>query len=202
MSLVIKCSRCEFETELQSKDEVKKCKSCKAYIIVQNTFEAETLSSVEKMKQQMNLLAALNRGSLDQDSKDMLNNSLGLIALESKSYLIAQKHFQKAVDENPDNAEAYYYHSLSLLNGQRPFLNSRNLIDQLIQNMDFALSLGMKGKYAYLKALLIHDFYILKSFRYPESVSSVLEIANALGVTDEEKREIFKILNMNKPANF
>lgn len=202
MSIVIKCSRCEFETEVQSKDEIKKCKSCKAFLVVENTFEAETLSAVEKIKQQKNLLEALTKGTLDQENKDLLNNSLGLIALESKSYLIAQKHFKKTIDENPDNAEAYYYYSLALLNGKRPFLSNRNLIDQLIQNMDFALSLDMKGKYAYLKALMIYDFYSLKSLRYSESFDSVIEIAEELEVTDEEKIEIFKILNMKKPMNF
>lgn len=202
MSIVIKCSRCEFETEVQSRDEIKKCKSCKAFLVVENTFEAETLSTVEKLKQQKNLLEALNKGTLNQENKDLLNNSLGLIALESKSYLIAQKHFKKTIDENPDNAEAYYYYSLALLNGKRPFLSNRNLIDQLIQNMDFALSLDMKGKYAYLKALMIYDFYSLKSLRYSESFNSVIEIAEALEVTDEEKMEIFKILNMKKPVDF
>lgn len=202
MAIVIKCSHCELENVLENEEEVKKCKSCRSYLIVKNTYEASTLNPAEKLKQQMYLTAALNKPSLDQASKDLLNNSLGLLALESKSYLIAQKHFKKVVDENPDNAEAYYYHSLALLNGKRPFYSSRNLIDELIQSMDFAISLGFKGKYAYLKALMIQDFYGLKSLRHPESVESVLAMANMLGVTDEEKNEIFKVLNMNKPTNF
>lgn len=201
MSILIKCSRCETENIIQNCEEERKCKACKAYLVVKNTKEAENLSPVEKIKQQANLTKALNN-NIEQENKDLINTSLGLLALESKSYLIAQNHFKKVVDENPNNAEAYYYYSLSLLNGKRPFLSNRKLIDQLIQNMDFALSLGMKGKYAYLKALMINDFYTMKSLRHPESVSQILTMSYSLGITNEEKMEIFKILNMKIPANF
>ena len=203
MSLVIKCANCETENVVESRNEPAKCSSCRRFLVMQNTQQVESLTPVEKIKQQRNILNALMTSpGLEQSDKDLLNGSLGLIALESASYAIAQGHFKKVIDENPSNAEAYYYYSLSLLNGARPFLSNRAQIDQIIENLNFAISLGGLGKYAYLKALVIYDFYSLKSLRYPESYKSVLDIAYALGVSEEEKAEVFKLLKMKTPTSF
>ena len=203
MSILIKCANCETDNQVENASSPAKCKSCRRFLTMQNTQHVETLSSIEKIKQQRNILNALTSSiDLKQGEKDVLNCSLGLIALESASYTIAQGHFKKIIDENPANAEAYYYYSLSLLNGLRPFLNNRVQIDQIIQNLNFAISVGTEGKYAYLKALVIYDFYNLKSIRYPESYQSVLQLAVALGVTEEEKAEIFKLLKLKKPTIF
>ena len=203
MSIVIKCQKCEAENVIENAQEPSKCKSCRSYLVIQNTNEAASLSQVEKIKQQKALTEALVKNTgLEQADKDLLNASLGLIALQSGSYMIAQTHFKKIIDENPSNGEAYYYYSLSLLNGLRPFLNNREQIDHIIQNLNFAISVGFKGKYAYLKALAINDFYNMKSIRYPETYQSCLEMAAALGVTEEEKAEIFTLLKFKKPTNF
>ena len=203
MSLVIKCANCETDNVIEVQGDAAKCSSCRRFLVMRNTQEVEGLSPVEKIKQQRNILNALTANNgLEQSDKDILNSSLGLIALESGSYPIAQSHFKKIIDENPSNADAYYYYTLSLLNGARPFLSNRTQIDQLIQNLNFALALGAQGKYAYLKALLIYDFYDLKYFRYAETSKSALEVAYALGVSEEEKAEIFKLLKMKRPTSF
>lgn len=202
MSLIIKCANCETDNAVEVQSGEPKCTSCRRYLVMKNTQEVETLTPVEKIKQQRNILNALTSSSLEQPDKDILNGSLGLIALESKSYTIAQSHFEKIIAESPSNAEAYYYYTLSLLNGKRPFVSNRAQIDQSIQNLNFALSLGSLGKYAYLKALLIYDFYKMKSLRYAETYEATLELAYALGVSEEEKAEIFKLLNMKRPTLF
>lgn len=203
MSLVIKCANCETDNLVEVKCDTGRCQSCRRYLVMSNTQQVESLSPVEKIKQQRNILNALvSNNSLEQSDKDILNSSLGLIALESSSYAIAQSHFKKIIDENPTNAEARYYYTLSLLNGARPFLSNREQIGQLIQELNFAISLGAKGKYAYLKALIIYDFYDLKYIKYFESYKSVLEVAYALGVSEEEKAEMFKLLKMKRPSSF
>ena len=137
---------------------------------------------------------------------DINANALGYVVvtdyLEANTGKDVSDAIQKIIDENPSNGEAYYYYSLSLLNGLRPFLNNREQIDHIIQNLNFAISVGFKGKYAYLKALAINDFYNMKSIRYPETYQSCLEMAAALGVTEEEKAEIFTLLKFKKPTNF
>lgn len=200
---VIKCTCLAVYTFAELSENNFKCRKCRKPVVMKNTQDVKELSAIERIKQQQNIIKALAIPNLEQNEKDVLTSSLGLIALTNGAYSIAGTHFKNLIASNENNTEAYYYYSLSLLNGKRPFLNSRSMIDLAIENLNFAFAIDAKGKYLYLKALLIEDFYKMKYIRYGEDVQEILNLAYDLEITEEEKQEIFELLNMKqRPAGF
>ncbi len=201
MPTPINCARCGFESIFEEGEDIKKCKRCKKTVVMKSVQEALEFTPPEREVQKRNLMLALSKET-DSGNKDQINLALGLIALSSGAGTVAQVFLKKIIDENPINTEAYYYYSLSLLNGKRPFTQPRTTIDQIIQYMDFAIGLMPEGKYYYLKALLIFDFYESKFLRHPDKYQNLLQTAAAFGVSEQDKSEIFALLNMTKPNKF
>ncbi len=201
MSTVIKCYNCNSETIFQEGEDCKKCRNCKKTVVMKKIVEVDELTPVQKEIQKINLQMALSKAS-DQNDRNEIIMSLGLIALSNGSYNVAQSFLKQLIDQNVTTGDVYFYYCLALLNGKRPFLQLRSLVDQIIQYLDFALALETKGEYYYLQALLIYDYYTLKSLRYEKNYALLLQMANYLGVSQGEKNEIYKIIKMNKPAGF
>lgn len=201
MAIVIKCYNCNNETIFQEGEQVKKCRSCKKNVVMKRIEEVNELTPIQKEIQKINLQMALNKTN-NVDEKNEIIMSLGLIALSCNSFNVAQTFFKQLIDQNITVGDVYYYYSLSLLNGKRPFLQLRSTVDQIIQYLDFALALETKGEYYYLQALLIYDYYKLKSLRHSRNYAELLQLAQYLGVTSSSSMEIFKIIKMNKPVGF
>ena len=199
MAIVIKCYNCNNETIFQEGEQVKKCRSCKKNVVMKRIEEVNELTPIQKEIQKINLQMALNKTN-NVDEKNEIIMSLGLIALSCNSFNVAQTFFKQLIDQNITVGDVYYYYSLSLLNGKRPFLQLRSTVDQIIQYLDFALE--TKGEYYYLQALLIYDYYKLKSLRHSRNYAELLQLAQYLGVTSSSSMEIFKIIKMNKPVGF
>ena len=201
MATVIKCYNCGNETIFQEGEETKKCRSCKKTIVMKKMVEVNELTPIQKEIQKMNLQMALNKVDNKNDKNEIIM-SLGLIALSSGSYNVAQTFFKQLIDQNVTSGDVYFYYCLALLNGKRPFLHLRSTVDQIIQYLDFALALESKGEYYYLQALMIYDYYKLKSLRHERNYAQLLQMATYLGISQGEINEIYKVVKMNKPAGF
>ena len=201
MATVIKCYNCGNETIFQLGEDIKKCRSCKQTIVMKKLDEVNKLSPIQKEIQKNNLQTSLNKIDNTSDRNEIIM-SLGLIALSSGSYNVAQTFFKQLIDQNYAVGDVYYYYCLALLNGKRPFLHMRSTVDQIIQYLDFALALETKGVYYYLEALMVYDYYKLKSLRYDKQYTELLQMASYFGVSSSDTDEIYNVIKMNKPTGF
>ena len=83
-----------------------------------------------------------------------LNNSIAMCYLKLKLYDKAQAAFAKAIEDNFDNSETYFYAAISLLRGKKAFLAKRTDIDKIEEYIQAALMIEPKGIYYYLFAYI------------------------------------------------
>jgi tetratricopeptide (TPR) repeat protein len=76
----------------------------------------------------VNKYAATYQSALSENpvNKD-LNNSIAMCYLKLKLYDKALGFFEKAIEDNFDNSETFFYASICLLKGQKAFVQQRYL---------------------------------------------------------------------------
>lgn len=105
------------------------CNYCYRPIII------STFNSVNSMSlPEVNKYACSYRSALAKyPDNTELNNSIAMCYLKLKLYDKAQAAFAKAIEDNFDNSETYFYAAISLLRGKKAFLAKRTDIDKIEQ---------------------------------------------------------------------
>ena len=101
---------------------------------------------------------------------------LGLCYLKCGNYALAKLQFEKETEENPESAEAYYYHSLALVAGRRVMTISMKEARQIVADLNTALALDEAFHCArLLLALICLDYYEENNLTAPEDGNEILE---------------------------
>lgn len=87
---------------------------------------------------------------VDAPDDQELNHSLGICYLKLKLYDKALPAFEKAMEDNFDNSESFFYAAICLLQGKKAYLHQRPTIDKIIEYINAALMIEPKGIYYYL----------------------------------------------------
>lgn len=155
----------------------------------------------------LNSVFALNEAKLkkytasyqkENNSSPELYKAKGLCYLRLHSFDFAIHSFNKAIEENYEDGDLYFYIALSLCRGKRPFLLTKKEIDKIISNLEIALKLNQKGSYYYLYSLVIRDFYEKKRFNYKISSLEYDKLASSYGMSQEDKKIIHKLLPVSE----
>ena len=131
-----------------------------------------------------------------------LNMSLAFCYLKLKLYDKAIECVEKAVEDNFDNSETYFYAAITLLKGKRPFSVPMADIKKAIQYLDSAIMIEPKGIYYYLQAYIKYDFYSRKFIKTTPDHKACLAQAKNAGLSANDRLELFKILGTDIPAGF
>ena len=131
-----------------------------------------------------------------------LQNSLAMCYLKLKLYSKAQEAFDKAIEENIDSSESYFYAAICLLAGRKPFLVPRPMINKAEEYLNAASALEPKGIYFYLMAFIRYDFHFRKHFRVTPNWEEYLIEAASYGYSVADVDSLFAILNVPKPDVF
>lgn len=190
-SVSLTCPNCG--APVSEKDE--KCPYCKSPLSFATLHSVGALSSSFLDKQIKNCLKILAN---DQDNKEV-SLSLGLCYLKLKFYQKALKAFEKIGQQNIDNPDIYFFTAIALLNGKKPFVSNKNIITEIITNLEAALSIEEKGIYYYFLAYIYYDYFYRKHFKEGEYFISYLTKSNEYRLSSDEKNELFSILNVEKP---
>ena len=172
-----------------------KCRFCKQPVMI------STFNSVYSMPLPMvNQYAAAYREALqnEPDAKD-LNNSIAMCYLKLKLYDKALAAFEKAIEENFDNSETFFYAAICLLGGKKAFLTHRPEIDKIEEYINAALAIESRGIYYYFLAYIKYDYFSRKFFNTSPTYQEALGMANGAGVSPYDIEQLYGILDVTRP---
>ncbi len=190
----LKCPGCGAAVSLEQRE----CEYCQQPLVI------STFQSVGDMPLlQVNKYAGAYRAALAENPENIvLNKSAAFCYLKLKLYDRAQSAFDRAIEENFDDADLYFYAAICLLKGKRPFLAPRKTLDQAVSYLEAALMIEPKGIYHYFSAYLKYDYYELKHLRIEPGYGRELQSARGLGVTESDKQQLFALLGVQRPVGF
>ena len=120
--------------------------------------------------------------------------------LKLNMYEKAYEKFEKVIESDIDNSEAYFWAAVSLLKGKRPFINIRATVDQAIELTNTARMLEDRGIYSYFIAYLKYDYYELKKLKIePNYLEELQKSSNSITEQDIQMlAEVLKIENFDE----
>ena len=135
----------------------------------------------------------------DNPDDPTLNFSIGMIYLKLKKFEEAAKAFEKAIEDNFDNSEAYFYAAISMLGGKKPFLLLRPAINKIVENLNAANMIEPRGIYYYMLAYIKQDYFARKFLNVTPNYQQELAQAKALGVSNIDIDMVFTACGLQKP---
>jgi tetratricopeptide (TPR) repeat protein len=188
----IKCPNCGAAVDTGQKT----CKYCKQPVII------STFNSVYEMPMPLiNQYAGAYRQALaESPDNQALNNSIAMCYLKLKLHDKALAAFEKAIEDNFDNSETFFYAAICLLGGKKAFLAQRPVIDKIEEYINAALLIEPRGVYYYLWAYIKYDYYSRKFFRTSPTWQETLQEAKNKGVSETDIFQFYQILGVERPT--
>lgn len=161
-----------------------------------------TFNSVYDMPMpEVNKYARAYKQELDSNPDNgILNNSVAMCYLKLRLYDKAIEAFTKAIEDDFDNSETYFYAAISLLRGKKAFLAKRSDIDKMVEYIDAANMIEPKGIYYYFLAYIKYDHFFRKSYRTSPTYQEALEMAKQAGVSAYDIEQFYAILGVERPS--
>ena len=171
------------------------CKYCARPIVVKTFNDFKTMDTKLATKYQTVYKEILK----EEPNNAGVNASLGMYLLNIGSYEKALSKFEKAIDDEVDNSEAYFWAGVSILNGKRPFIIPKVSIEKAIEYAKSAIMIENRGIYNYFIAYLKYDFYFLKMLRVTPNYQEELQNAIKNNVTLEDINILSQVMKVQFP---
>ena len=139
---------------------------------------------------------------IENPNDQKLNTSIAMCYLKLKMYDKAYIAFEKAIEDNFDNSETYFYAAVCLLKGKKAFLAQRADINKIEEYLDAAIMIEPRGIYYYFLAYIKYDFFERKYLNTSPNYLECLENANQIGTSGYDIQMLFGLLGVPKPDVF
>lgn len=161
-----------------------------------------TFQSVHEMPlPELNKYARTYQKALEEHPKDpSLNNSVAMCYLKMKMYDKAYEAFDKAIADDIDNPETYFYAAVSLLSGQKAFLTPRPKIDKIEELLNAATMIEPRGVFYLLWAYIKQDYFKRKFLKTTPDYTQMLATAKEHGYSDLDRDNLFALLGVAIPS--
>ena len=134
-------------------------------------------------------------------SKDTFNTAL--LHLNLKNYVIATKLLEKEIENNPINADAYFYCALSLIHGKQIKSLSYSVAKKIMQYLNNAIELEENAKFYFLSAIINYDFFQENGMILPEpNYSFLLKKMKEFNLENEDFEYLKNIIEIPKNQMF
>lgn len=175
--------------------DMKKCPACKNDVII------TSFNSVASMPMPIvNKYANAYKKALAEVPNDpTLNNAIAMCYLKLKLYDKALPAFEKAMEDNFDNSESFFYAAVCLLKGKKPFLALRPEINKIEEYLNAACMIEQRGYYYLFWAYIKKDYYERKAIRSTPTSDEMLDQAEANGCSEMDARQLFELLGTECP---
>ena len=176
----------------------KECNFCHRPVVV------TTFNSVYAMAMpDVNKFANEYRNTLSKIPENQIkNNSMGIIAmcyLKLKLYDKALLTFEKAIEDNFDNSETFFYAAVCLLKGKKAFVTPGADVRKAIEYINAALMIEPRGIYQYFLAYIKYDYFERKYLNTTPNWQATLQMATDTGVSDADIAQLFEVLQVEMP---
>lgn len=174
------------------------CSFCDRPIVIR------TFRSVAEMTlPEVNKYAGAYKKALAEHPDDQdLNGAVGMCFMKLRLYDKALAAFEKAIVDNFDNAETFFYAAVALLKGKKAFLHKRPDIDRMLELIDAALMIEPKGIYHYLSAYIRHDYFERKGLNVSPNWRDALRQAGDAGLSEADVEGFYELLGVERPGGF
>ena len=125
--------------------------------------------------------------------------SVAMCYLKLKQYNMASPAFKKAMEENFDNSETFFYGAVSLLKGKKAFVCQRSDIDKIIECLSAAIMIEPRGIYHYFLAYIKHDYFERKSLNTTPNWEETLQTAIQAGLPPADIAQLSEVLQVEMP---
>lgn len=171
------------------------CPQCFREIVI-STFNSVSGMSPLEINKQAN---AYRKAMVNNPNNQTLNMSSAFCYLKLKLYDKAIPCFEKAIEDNFDNSETYFYAAIALLKGKKAFLTPRPIIDKIEEYIQAAIMIEPKGIYHYFWAYIRYDHHFRKSYRMSPNYQELLAQAKQIGLSQTDVSELYNILEVQRP---
>ena len=175
-----------------------KCEYCDQPVII-TSFNSVAKMTASMLNKYVNSFSAALKSTPDND---LLNISAAMCYLKLKLYDKAKFAFEKAIENDIDNSEAYFYAAVSLLKGKKAFLASRSVINKIEEYINAANYLEERGIYHYFLGYIKHDYFDRKCLNTSPTWQECLSTAEMLGISEYDKSNLFELLTVPRPQGF
>lgn len=175
--------------------QTKKCPYCQRQIVITTFNSINGLSPLELNKQ----VSVYKKGIVKNPDHIELNMSVAVCYLKLKLYDKAIPAFEKALENNFDYSEAYFYAAAALLKGKDPYLASRTVIAKIEEYINAAIMIEPKGIYSYFWAYIRYAHHYKKLYNAVPDYAALLSEAKEKGYSDVDADELFQLLGVSRP---
>lgn len=162
--------------------DMKKCEYCDNPVIIHSIGVISTFSPL-----QLNKYANSYRKQLAADPDDReLNRSMGICYLKLKLYDKANEAFERAVTDNFEDADSYFYAAVGRLKGKKAFVAPRLDIDKAVEYLNAANMIAPNPVNSLMLAYIKKDYFDRKALRVSPSWTDELSAARSMGATDAD----------------
>ena len=187
---MLQCPGCGARVSIDQKE----CDFC------HNPVTISSFNSVASMTPlQANKYAASYKQTLREDPDNKaVNTSIAFCYLKLRMYDEAYNAFSKAIVDNFDNSETYFYAAICLLKGKKAFLQSRPEIDKILELMNAATMIEDRGIYYYFMAYIKYDYFKRKFLNTTPNYKDYLAMAKAKGYSELDVNTMFDVMGVEK----
>jgi len=171
------------------------CNFCGRPIVITSFNDIQSFSSLDLNKYASNYRKALE----DNPDNDALNMSIGMCYLKLKLYDKALPAFEKAIEDNFDNSETFFYAAVSLLKGKKAFLAPRADIDKIQEYLNAAIMIEPRGIYHYFLAYIKQDYFDRKYLNCTPNWKETLQTAIQTGLPGADITQFSEMLQVEIP---
>ena len=174
----------------------KNCEYCSRPIVITSFSSIQTMPPLE-----LNKYASAYRKELAENPDNReLNMSIAFCYLKLKLYDKALPAFEKAIEDNFDNSETFFYTAVCLLRGQKAFVAQRADIDKIVEYVNAAIMIEPKGVYYYFLSYIKYDYFNRKYLNTTPTYQEALQTAIDAGVSENDIQQLFSALEVERPA--
>ncbi len=173
----------------------KTCPYCYKPIVISTFNSVHSMPPIEINKRANAYRKALVNHPDNQD----LNMSVAFCYLKLKLYDKALPCFEKAIEDNFDNSEVYFYAAICLLKGKKPFLTPRTVIDKIEEYLQAAIMIEPRGIYYYMFSYVRYDHHYRKYYVMEPNYAELYQQAEQAGLSQTDVEELFSILGVERP---
>jgi tetratricopeptide (TPR) repeat protein len=175
--------------------DMRECPACHRPVVISSLSGMGGLSTLE-----INKYANAYQKALTADPNNkQVNGALAMCFLKLKLYDKALAAFDKAIIDNFENSEVYFWAAVALLRGKKAFVTPRPDINKAEEYLNAAIMIEPKGIYYYLFAYIRYDFHARKFLRCQPNYQELLQEAVNNGVTPADIDQLFSTLNVEIP---